>query len=214
MADLTGIDCAADCSGLADAIKKAGVQYVGRYYRWPTSKYRPLTYDEALGLSKSGLFVVALWEWAANEISNFSYQEGFDQGGSAYKQAMNAHQPAGTPIYFAVDSDFSAAEVSGPIGAYFLGVADAFAALGKGQSAYLIGVYGSGRTCAWLLDHNKAARAWLAVSPKWAGHGTFKNWDIKQGAEDLGVPGLAPGSNGDYDSDIAKPSYGGFRVLV
>ncbi len=214
MAEATGMDCAKDCTQLAAAIRQAGVACVGRYYRWPTSKYRPLTHDEAVALSTAGLSILALWEWRAEKIANFSYHDGFDQGSSAYKQAMDAHQPAGTPIYFAVDSDFSAAQISGAISDYFHGVADAFNAIGQGQSAYLIGVYGSGRTCGWLLDHGRAVRSWLAVSTGWAGHDTFIRWDIKQGVRDLQIAGLTPGSNGDYDSDLARPSCGAFQVLA
>ena len=93
MPDLIGMDCAKDCTNFAAAIKNAGVGFVGRYYRWPASSYKPLTYKEALALSTAGLFVVALWEWASDKITNFSYHDGFDQGSSAYKQAMDAHQP-------------------------------------------------------------------------------------------------------------------------
>jgi hypothetical protein len=214
MPDLIGMDCAKDCTNFAAAIKNAGVSFVGRYYRWPASSYKPLTYKEALALSTAGLFVVALWEWASDKITNFSYHDGFDQGSSAYKQAMDAHQPANTPVYFAVDSDFSPNQIAGPINDYFQGVADAFKAMGKGQSAYTIGVYGSGRTCGWLLNHSKVGCSWLAVSRKWSGHDTFTNWDVSQAADDLKIAGLKPGEKGDYDSDSAKSSYGGFKILT
>jgi hypothetical protein len=32
---------------------------------------RALTYNEAAALSDAGLYVVALWEWISNDISNF-----------------------------------------------------------------------------------------------------------------------------------------------
>ena len=98
MSDLVGMDYAKDYSNFAAAIKGAGVGFVGRYYRWPASRWAPLTYTEAAALSDAGLFVVALWEWISNEISNFSYHDGFAQGSCAYRQAMTTHQPAGTPI--------------------------------------------------------------------------------------------------------------------
>jgi hypothetical protein len=214
MSDLIGMDCAKDCTNFATVIKNARVGFVGRYYRWPASSYKPLTYKEASMLSAEGLSVVALWEWTSDKISNFSYHDGFDQGSSAYRQAMNTHQPADTPIYFAVDADFKPDEIAGPINDYFQGVADAFKAMGKGQSAYTIGVYGSGRTCAWLLSHNKVERSWLAVSSKWTGHDTFKSWDICQAFDDLKISGLKPGDKGDYDSDTAKATYGGFKILA
>jgi hypothetical protein len=157
---------------------------------------------------------VALWEWKSSSISNFSYHDGFDQGSSAYKQAMDVHQPSGTPIYFAVDNDFDAKQIVGPINDYFQGVADAFKAMGKGQSAFTIGVYGSGLTCSWLLNHKMTARSWLAVSSGWQGHGMFKDWDLNQGFDDFNIPGLKPGDKGDYDSDLATATYGGFQILT
>jgi hypothetical protein len=214
MSHLIGMDCAKDYSNFAAAIKDAGVGFVGRYYRWPASRYAPLTYAEAAVLSDAGLFVVALWEWISNEISNFSYHDGFAQGSSAYRQAMRAHQPSGTPIYFAVDNDFDPDQIAGPINDYFQGVGDAFQAMGRGQSAYLVGVYGSGLSCDWLLNHNLAERCWLSGSSGWSGYKNFQNWDIRQAFDDLNIPGLAPGVEGDYDSDVAKSTFGGFQVLT
>jgi len=214
MSSLIGMDCAKDFSNFATAIKDAGVSFVGRYYRWPASRYAPLTYAEAAALSDAGLFVVALWEWISNEISNFSYHEGFVQGSSGYRQAMKAHQPSGTPIYFAVDNDFDPDQIAGPINDYFQGVTDAFQAMGRGQSAYLVGVYGSGLCCDWLLNHNMAERSWLSGSSGWAGYKNFQDWDIRQAFDDLNIPGLASGADGDYDSDVGKSTFGGFQVLT
>jgi hypothetical protein len=212
MPDLIGMDCAKDYSNFAAAIKGAGVGFVGRYYRWPASRWAPLTYGEAAALSDAGLFVVALWEWISNEISNFSYHDGFAQGSCAYRQAMTTHQPAGTPIYFTVDGDFDPNQIAGPVNDYFQGVADAFRAMGRGQSVYMVGVYGSGLTCNWLRNQNMAERSWLAGSRGWYGYERCINWDIRQGFDDLNIPGLAPGAEGDYDSDVGRPSYGGFQV--
>jgi hypothetical protein len=214
MPDLIGMDCAKDYSNFAAAIKQAGVSFVGRYYRWPASRYEPLTYNEAAALSDAGLFVVALWEWISNEISNFSYHDGFAQGSSAYRQAMTTHQPAGTPIYFTVDADFAPGQIAGPVSDYFLGVVDAFEAMGRGNSAYLVGVYGSGLCCSWLLNHDRAQRSWLSGSDGWSGYRRFDGWDIRQSFDDLNIPGLAPGAEGDYDSDVAKSTFGGFQVLT
>jgi hypothetical protein len=214
VANLVGVDSALDCTKFAASIKAAGVDLIGRYYRWPASRYKALSFLEASTLSRAGLSIIALWEWASDKISNFSYHDGFDQGTSAYRQAMKAQQPSNTPIYFAVDSDFNNNEISGPISDYFTGAKDAFDRMGGGQSAYLIGVYGSGLTCSWLLAHGKVTRSWLAVSTKWQGYSSFASWDVKQGAKSLDIPGLKPGINGDYDSDEAKPSAGGFKVLT
>src|SRR3954453_16478377 len=115
MPDLIGMDCAKDFSNFAGAIKGAGVSLVGRYYRWPASRYAPLTYNEAAVLSDAGLFVVALWEGISNEILIFPYHNEFAQARSASGQAMPTHQPPGTPIYFTVDADFSPVQIAGPV---------------------------------------------------------------------------------------------------
>jgi len=213
MPDIIGMDCAKDLTKLGQSIKNANVDFVGRYYRWPKSSYPSLTYNEAHALSTAGLKIVALWEWKSSQIDNFSYHEGLDQGTSAYKQAMQAHQPAGTPIYFAVDFDFSSSQIAGPISDYFSGVRAAFVAMGGGAVAYVIGVYGSGRSCDWLLSHGKVERTWLAMSTGWAGYDNFTKFDIKQAGKDLAIPSLKPGEKGDYDSDVARESYGAFSVI-
>ncbi|MEW6437780.1 MAG: glycoside hydrolase domain-containing protein [Pseudomonadota bacterium] len=212
MADLIGIDCKLDCTGEIDAIKRASLVFVGRYYRWPKSRFKPLTHNEAVALSGAGLFIVALWEWISNTISNFSYHHGYDQGTSAYHQGMLAHQPSGTPIYFAVDHDFSAAQIAGPVGDYFKGIADAFVAMGAGKSSYDVGVYGSGRSCDWLINRSLAKRSWLAESTKWSGTSAYTSWDIKQSLSKAPIGGLSSGDKGDFDSDSARESYGGFQV--
>jgi hypothetical protein len=204
-----GIDCAIDCASHAAAIAASAAKVVGRYYRWPTSKYPPLTHAEATSLSQAGLSILALWEWASTTIANFNFNDGVDQGSSAINQALKAHQPAGTPIYFAVDYDAPAPDIAGGIADYFRGIQHAIDSL---KAGYLIGVYGSGRTCSWLLRHGAASHTWLANASKWAGADTFHDWNVLQGSSDLGIAGLTGGAHGDYDSDEVKASAGTFTV--
>jgi hypothetical protein len=109
---------------------------------------------------------------------------------------------------FTVDADFSPDQIAGPVNDYFQGVVDAFEAMGRGNSAYLIGVYGSGLCCSWLLNHDRAQRSWLSGSSGWSGYHRFDDWDIRQSFDDLNIPGLAPGAEGDYDSDVGKSTFG------
>lgn len=205
----TGMDCALDCTDHAKAIAASGIKIVGRYYRWPTSKYKSLTHAEAVVLSNAGLSLLALWEWTSDSIDNFTFNDGVDQGTSAINQALKAHQPPDTPIYFAVDYDASASDIAGGIAAYFKGVQHAVDGM---KARYTIGVYGSGRTCAWLLAHGGASHAWLADASKWAGSDTFSDWNIRQGHDDLKIDGLTPGGKGDYDSDEIRANSGFFSV--
>jgi len=199
-----GIDCALDCTKRAAAIKALNATFVGRYYRLPGSKWAPLTGAEAKALSKAGLKIVALWESRSDVLDHFSHAAGVDEGTSAYRQAMNAGQPAGTPIYFAVDFDCPTNGIAGAVNDYFRGVADGFNTIGAGQPAYSVGVYGSGNTCAWLLGHGRVSYSWLAQSTGWGGYKIFKNWNIKQGRTQK--------KPFDYDLDEATENYGGFTI--
>jgi hypothetical protein len=111
----------------------------------------------------------------------FSYHDGFAQGSSAYGQAMSAHQPAGTPIYFTVDADFAPDQIAGPVSDYFLGVVDAFEAMGRGNSAYLVGVYGSGLTCNWLLITTGPSAVGCQVPAGGPAINDSDGWDIRPG---------------------------------
>ena len=199
-----GIDCALDCTKRAAWIKANGNEFLGRYYRNSVSKWTPLTANEAKAISANGIVLVALWESNSAVAAHFSYTTGVDEGTSAYKQAMNTGQPAGTPIYFAVDFDCSNLQIAGGINDYFRGIAHGFDAIGSNNPAYAIGVYGSGDACGWLLAHQRVRYTWLAQSTKWGGYKTFSSWNIKQGPTKK--------TPFDFDSNEAKPSYGGFAV--
>jgi hypothetical protein len=195
-----GVDCALDCTK-TNWLKAAGVEFVGRYYRKAVSRWTPLAREEGKTLSEGGLVIVALWESKSDVLEHFSYAAGVDEGTSAYRQAMNAGQPAKTPIYFAVDFDCPIAGIAGAANDYFRGIAHGFDAIGP---SYEIGVYGSGNVCGRLLSHRRVGYTWLAQSRGRGGFQTFNRWNIKQG----------PSQNKpfDHDTDDAKGGYGGFVV--
>jgi glycoside hydrolase-like protein len=197
-----GIDCATDCTKRIATIKQMSAEFVGRYYRLPGSKWDALTATEAKALSHGALTIVSLWESRSDALDHFSHGSGVDEGTSAYRQTMKAGQPPRTPIYFAVDFDCSDAGIAGAVNDYFRGVADGFSAIGVGNPAYDIGVYGSGNTCGWLLTHGLVKWTWMALSTGWGGFKTFKDWNIKQIAE-VKKPF-------DHDTDEARSDYGGW----
>jgi hypothetical protein len=199
-----GIDCALDCTKKASWIKASGADFVGRYYRNSASRWTPLTHAEGQALSSGGLVIVAVWESKSDVIEHFSYTAGVDEGTSAYRQAMNAGQPAGSPIYFAVDFDASLAGIAEAINDYFRGVAHGFDAISSNNPTYKIGVYGSGNTCAWLLAHQRVSYTWPAQSRGWGGYQTFTKWNIKQGPVKT--------KPFDHDTDDSTSDYGGFVV--
>ena len=199
-----GIDCALDCTKKVTWLKAAGTEFVGRYYRNSASHFAALTHGEGQALSSAGLAIVALWESKSDVLEHFSYAAGVDEGTSAYRQAMTAGQPAGTPIYFAVDFDCSISGIAGSVNDYFRGVAHGFDAIGSGSPSYRIGVYGSGNTCGWLLSHQRVGYTWLAQSRGWGGFQTFGKWNIKQGPSKT--------KPFDHDTDEANTDYGAFVV--
>lgn len=204
---VSGIDCAFDCLDKAAQIKKAGFTFVCRYYRNAASHYPALTAQEVTALSAAGLLVVSIWESASDTIGHFSFTSGVNEATSAYHQALLAGQPKSTPIYFAVDADFDEQEIAGPVRDYFRGIASGFNAIGHQAPIYEIGIYGSGLACGVLTDQGLAKYAWLAMSAGWRGSRTFSRWNIKQSGKtvNLGV---------DYDSDVAKPGFGGFQSVI
>jgi Domain of unknown function (DUF1906) len=132
-------------------------------------------------------------------------------GTSAYHFAEHEiGQPAGTPIYFAVDYDASQADVSGVISQYFRGIADAFNTIGSNNPAYSVGVYGSGLVCSSLLNAGFVRFTWLSQSTGFRGSKTFKAFNIKQLAEKLECKAVQGGVHGDPDNAPSDP--GSFTV--
>jgi hypothetical protein len=201
-----GFDTTANCGPVAATIKQANYDFVARYYAHRGAKR--LTQSEAQALSVAGVELVAVWEDAPTHTGYFSRARGVDDGTSAYHAAMLIGQPAGSAIYFAVDFDASQMAISGAITDYFRGVADGFDTMSANMAAlYKVGVYGSGATCSWLLNHGLAKYSWLAQSTGWAGYQSFTRWNIKQGKEtqELGM---------DIDGDVATDDAGGFLVAA
>ena len=83
-------------------------------------------------------------------------------------------------VYFAVDGDFSHAEVTSAVVPYFTAVQRVFAEAGKGTPYLTIGVYGSGLTCRLVGQLPFVAHRWLAESTGWRESKTFDGWQVKQ----------------------------------
>ena len=199
-----GIDCPLSCLKVGPALKAAGLDFVARYYRSPVSKWTPLKAAEIAALHAAQLKVVALFEYG-NKPNYFTHKNGVDDSTSAYRQAVDAGQPAGTPIYFCVDYDPNLPSQFLGIADYFQGVQDGFAVIGKNAPIYVVGVYGSGNTCAHLQTSGLAVRFWLANATGWGGYKTFKNWHIHQYLKPA-----TPFPVTNYDPDEGQGPYGAF----
>jgi hypothetical protein len=200
-----GIDLAIDTSNVVEELRGSRIDFVARYYRDPTSSLPALSSQEARKLASLGLKIVAVWEQNSPDPENLSYSSGYSDAFSAYKQAKAVGQPAGSAIYFAVDYNAPASDISGSIEPYFRGVAAGLAAAGGGRSEYKVGVYGSGAVCAAIKRAGLAQYAWLTGSTSWAGTLDYNDWNIRQGGH-FSVLSF------DHDSNEGREDYGGFRV--
>jgi peptidoglycan hydrolase-like protein with peptidoglycan-binding domain len=200
-----GMDSRAGCAAFAAQLTKAGMKFVARYYSRTNDK--SLSPREAQALSAAGLQIVAVYEDGAN-IDTFSAERGARDAAQALMLASAIGQPAGSAIYFAVDFDAAAGQVSGPITAYFRAVGQA---LSSAPKAYQVGVYGSGLTCRLIKEASLANYTWLAGSTAYRESGIFRpKADLLQFATSRAVlPGL------NIDDDVAqRADYGSFRVPV
>ena len=98
-----GIDLAMDTSNMVEELRGSHIEFIARYYRDPTSSLPALSPQEARKLASLGLKIVAVWEQNSPDPENLSYSASYDDAFAAYKQAKAIGQPAGSPIYFAVD---------------------------------------------------------------------------------------------------------------
>jgi len=163
MATLKGFDTLLDMGPHAAALRRRGYDFVMR--RYSRDPARNLGAPEARQLSDAGLRIGALWVHGATHAAYFTRQQGLLDGTGALRLARAAGQPAGSAIYIEVDHDASRDEVEGPIAAYFSGIR---ASLG-GPAGYRVGVHGSGRCCAAMLDHGLATLSWLSQARGFAG---------------------------------------------
>jgi peptidoglycan hydrolase-like protein with peptidoglycan-binding domain len=154
-----GMDASVDCRTFASCIAASGIKFVVRYYSKSVPK--TMTLAEAVALSGAGLRVAVVYQDSGNAIQFFSAELGKKHAAKALLLAAGIGQPAGSAIYFAVDFDATAAEVRGPIAAYFQEVS---AALAVAPTRYAAGVYGSGLTCRIIRDAGLAVFTWLSGS--------------------------------------------------
>ena len=201
-----GIDMATDGRDVSEELKASRLDFVGRYYRDPQSRWPALSAEEARMISGAGKKLVALWEWHSHDPAYFSYESGYADALAAYRQAKAIGQPAGSAIYFAVDFNAQEADIWGAVDRYFRGVYNGLIAASNGHVPdYRIGVYGSGAVCDYLKRARLAEFAWLSNSTAWSGYNRFTDWNIRQGPQ-------SPSLSFSQDSNEARGEYGGFQV--
>lgn len=177
-----GLSTSRHCHPFADCLAASGKAFVIRYHsRTTTMAQKRISPKEAAELARAGLDIATVYQDNGRLPSDFGLERGVLDGQSAHQAAAAIGQPAGSAIYFAVDADFSAAQIQSFVLAYFRGVKQGLDLAAGGASPYDIGVYGSGLTCQLVRDSFALARyAWLALAAGWRGSSDYTTWDLRQ----------------------------------
>jgi hypothetical protein len=207
-----GISTNRNCESSADCLRQSGRQFVARYYSRTTQQAeKRLSPREAAMLARAGLDLVTVYQDNAREIADFGRDRGVLDGKSAFMFASQIGQPPGSAIYFAVDTDFSSAQIASVVLPYFEGVREGMNSAAGGLSAYRLGVYGSGLTCTLVRDtHGLAQLTWLAEATGWRGSAAFHTWDIRQHVTSSPLCSLGAGG---WERNEARDDCGQFRPL-
>lgn len=163
----SGLDASVEMTRHAISLKSQGFDFVMRYYS--ASAWKNLSLGEAQALSDAGLKIGAVWETGGTRNAFFSHAHGVADGSAACRMASELGQPLASAIYFAVDYDPEAREITDFVIPYFKGIRAGFLASSNGNASYLVGVYGSGLCCATLIEAGLADMSWLSQSTGFAG---------------------------------------------
>lgn len=173
-----------DTSGVLSCLKNAGYTFIGRYIFDSNRVATKLTSTEATNISNAGIYIVTIWENDGSVSGGyFTYANGKNDGYWAFMAAANdLAQPAGTPVYFAVDYDALPTDQTG-IQSYFTGVHDGYLAYladqhkyGNPQITYRIGVYGSYDVLTWCQAQGIATYFWQANPSGWSSGRNANAW--------------------------------------
>jgi hypothetical protein len=197
------IDVNVDPTAHLGALKAAGVETIIGYLD-PAGPRNPkcLTSARVKAIAAAGLRVGLVSEgWGDFAHGAISAGAGERDGAFALKMAATLGAPDGACIYFAVDTDASAAQIRKLVLPYFAAISTAL------RPRFKVGVYGSGAVCAAVLDVGSADLAWLACSMGWTGSRDFlasRRWALRQHlpATIAGVPCDPDDAGGEFGDFI------------
>jgi glycoside hydrolase-like protein len=187
------------------ALKAAGITTVIRYLS-PINPHgeKCIKPAEAHAIAAAGVRLALVCEgWGDFAHGAISGGAGERDGEWCVKYAASVGAPAGACIYFAVDTDASAAQIRKLVLPYFASITTAFAGA---ELNYRHGVYGSGNVCDAVLAASLAGLSWLSCSMGWGGSRSYlaaNAWALRQH-----VPATLCGI--DCDADDANGEFGDF----
>jgi hypothetical protein len=176
------IDVAQDVTAQLSALKAAGVRTLIRYLTTSTSSAKLVRPSEASAIAAAGMRLGLVFE-VGGGVDNFEHNDidattGTQHGSFAKAYAPTLGAPHGAIIWFAIDTDVTAAQITSLVVPYFT---SAKSALG---GTYRIGAYACGAACQTLLDAGIIDAAWLPGAMGWNGSQAFaetNRWTLKQG---------------------------------
>ena len=175
-----------------------GVHTLIRYYA-SSARPKTVTPEEAKLLSREGFGILPVFQDSSRDISNFSRANGTANAKSATEFAKRVGQPAGkgSTILFAVDADYSTAQIDGPILDYFKAVHEEI------NGEFNLGAYGSGAVLSKLLAERLITLPWISMSRSFLGTEQFfysNRWSMRQVPPEVTHPASGIG----YDRDVIR----------
>lgn len=176
------IDTNHDVSGKIAQLKALGVDIVFRYLTTNTSSDKCVRPTEARALAAAGIKLGLVFE-VFGGVDGFKHGDINAKTGAAHAQFVKSYlptigAPAGTIVYFAVDTDATNPQVKSLVLPYLNAVRS------TANGAFKVGVYACGAACQAALDNGAAISAWLSNAMGWNGSRMFNlslRWDILQG---------------------------------
>jgi hypothetical protein len=179
------------------ALAAAGVTFACRYLSHSPAKNLKLL--EANHLSSLGVDLVVVWETTANRALA-GHDAGVADANEALRQANRLGMPEDRPIYFAIDFDATAHQLTHEITEYFQGVNEV---LGVDRT----GVYGGYRQVGSMFDAGLVGFGWQTYA--WsAGH-----WDARAQIQQYRNDQLIGGISVDFDR-ATTADFGQWSVQV
>jgi hypothetical protein len=190
-------------------LRSNSVHTLIRYYA-SSARPKTITPEEAKLLSREGFGILPVFQDSSRDISNFSRAIGTANARSAVEFARRIGQPTGegSTILFAVDADYSATQIDGPILDYFKAVHDEIG------GAFAIGAYGSGAVLSKLLAERLITVPWISMSRAFLGTEQFfysNRWSMRQVPPEVTHAASGVG----YDRDVIRvprKELGAFQV--
>lgn len=163
----------------ATELKEKNYSIVGRYLTG--TDYKALREDEPQRILDNGLYFFPIFQESSNSVSYFTEERGKADAENAVRAARKYRIPEGNVIYFAVDLDATAAQITSHVMPYFATLSENM------DTAYKIGVYGTRNVCTQVCNAQYAVTCFVSdMSTGYSGNMGFKipsNWNFDQYAE-------------------------------